>query len=750
MNVIKNKNNQKNKNTLKDEKEKNLIKNASSESLSLSNISFANPDSTKLSDEEFKKSQKLGLFVLGEKLGQGTFGFVRLATHTLTGEKVAIKILDKEKIIKEKDKFRLKNEINILKKLRHNNIVQLYSVINTQLSINLIMEYCEGEELLDYINRKQRLKEMEACIIFQQLISGIEYLSKCKITHRDLKPENIIINANNLNLKIIDFGLSNTYNKDEMLNSQCGSLCFAAPEMISGKKYNGLTVDIWSSGVILFSMICGFLPFQEEDTKLLYEKIVKGKYQVPYYVSQEAGDLIQKILNINPNKRYTIEQIKKHKWFKMPNNNNLMTEGLLVDKYIIPIDEDIIKIMITENDLNEEEIKINVIKNKHNLITTSYYLILNKKIKEGKKSNCNMTSNEFIAYLNDKNNLLENYEFNLDTICQKRISVKNKDNDINDEKLNNNNHFEKKEISKEKEEIIAKMEKIHQEIDDIKNNILMNENKPKGINKIKKMKLKKLLFNENIKENFVKVKINKTNKNNNRYFHNRTLKTHQNKKEINYKNISLKTISTIAYSKKSNNNKEILLNNDINSMIICNKNKIIKYNISSSNKKDNIKKINQKLKFNNSQKSQISNIKKELNDNNNNKNVYFKLKNNCPFSERKKSIISKRYLKVQEKRKDSCGLILPSKKKYENISSKITFNPKLINKNKNNFTYRYNKEPNTIINYFNENKKVKSILLKDKKNIVQKFIENLDEDKEFKTEIKYKKKKNNTIQIMKK
>lgn len=497
-------------------------------------------------------------------------------------------------------------------------------------------------------------------------------------------------------------------------------------------------------------MICGFLPFQEEDTKLLYEKIVKGKYQVPYYVSQEAGDLIQKILNINPNKRYTIEQIKKHKWFKMPNNNNLMTEGLLVDKYIIPIDEDIIKIMITENDLNEEEIKINVIKNKHNLITTSYYLILNKKIKEGKKSNCNMTSNEFIAYLNDKNNLLENYEFNLDAICQKRISVKIKDNDINDEKLNNNNHFEKKEISKEKEEIIAKMEKIHQEIDDIKNNILMNENKPKGINKIKKMKLKKLLFNENIKENFVKVKINKTNKNNNRYFHNRTLKTHQNKKEINYKNISLKTISTIAYSKKSNNNKEILLNNDINSMIICNKNKIIKYNISSSNKKDNIKKINQKLKFNNSQKSQISNIKKELNDNNNNKNVYFKLKNNCPFSERKKSIISKRYLKVQEKRKDSCGLILPSKKKYENISSKITFNPKLINKNKNNFTYRYNKEPNTIINYFNENKKVKSILLKDKKNIVQKFIENLDEDKEFKTEIKYKKKKNNTIQIMKK
>ena len=392
--------------------------NSSVLTLTLSNISLANPDVKKMNEKEFNKNQKLGRFVLGEKLGQGTFGFVRLATHSLTGEKVAIKILDKEKILKEKDKDRLKNEIKILKKLRHNSIVQLYGVIDTKLSVNLIMEYCEGEELLDLINRRQKLKEMEACKIFQQIISAIEYLSKNNVTHRDLKLENIIVDKN-LKIKIVDFGLSNIYKNNELLKSQCGSLCFAAPEMISGKKYNGLNADIWSSGVILFSMVSGFLPFQEEDTKLLYQKITNGKYQIPYYISQTAGDLIHKILNINPNKRITIGQIKKHKWFKMIDINYNMSEGLLLNKFIIPIDEDIIDIMIKEYEFNAEETKKDLLKNKHNLITTCYYLLLNRKIKEGKKSICKMDSISFINYLNNKNNLLEKYKFNLEKIYKK-------------------------------------------------------------------------------------------------------------------------------------------------------------------------------------------------------------------------------------------------------------------------------------------------------------------------------------------
>ena len=577
MNSSTNNNTQNINKTNNSENENNNKSNTSNQSLSLSDISLANPP-VNVTEEQMKKNQKNGHFVLGEKLGQGTFGFVRKAIHTLTGEKVAIKILDKEKIIKERDKFRLKNEIKILKKLRHNNLVQLYGVIDTKLSINLIMEYCEGEELLDYINRKQRLKEMEACIIFQQIISGIEYLAKNNITHRDLKPENILININNLKIKIVDFGLSNIYKNNEFLKSKCGSLCFAAPEMISGKKYNGLNVDIWSSGVILFSMICGFLPFQEEESKLLYEKIVKGKCQIPYYVSQLAGDLIHRILNTNPNKRINLEQIKKHKWFKMYDyNKNIISDGLLLDKYVIPIDEDIIHIMVNEYDFNEDEIKINILKNKHNIITITYYLILNKKIKEGKKSKCDLNSYEFVMYLNDKKNLLENYEYNLDKVCKERVNnnILKDINDINKEKKNNaieNNKVNiKTELDRDDD---AKLKKLHQEIDSIKNKILMNNfnyqtsnnnsNNNSNKNIIKKMKLRKYIFNENA---------NSDNDNDDKkYEKNKKMINSQSKVKINDKNNnknSLKTISTIAQSQ--NNKKEISKIDDFNSTIPLNK-----------------------------------------------------------------------------------------------------------------------------------------------------------------------------------
>ena len=737
MNDSTNKNSKKINKNNNPEKGNNNINNSSIQSLSLSDISLANPSINNITEEEMKKNQKIGHFVLTDKLGQGTFGFVRLATHTLTGEKVAIKILDKEKILKEKDKFRLKNEIKILKKLRHNNIVQLYGVIDTKISINLIMEYCEGEELLDYINRKQRLKEMEACIIFHQIISGIEYLAKNNITHRDLKPENILINQNNLKIKIVDFGLSNIYKNNELLKSKCGSLCFAAPEMISGKKYNGLTVDIWSCGVILFSMICGFLPFQEEEPKLLYEKIVKGKFQIPYYVSQLAGDLIHKILNIHPNKRYTIEQIKKHKWFKIynnmydnnnNNNNIIINEGLLLDKYVIPIDEDIIKIMVNEYDFKEDEIKINLIKNKHNLITISYYLILNKKIKEGKKSNCDLNSNEFAKYINDKNNLLEKYDFNLDKVCQERVNnnlyIKNNESKEEDKNYNKNKNdiLEIKEIVNNdlvKEEIGTKINKLHQEIDTIKNDILTNNiNYQKNRKNIKKkMKLRKYIFNENInntknKRNVFKniVKIKKKN-NSSKIF------ASDKNNEIN--NNNLKTISTITHSKI--NKKEISKLEDINTTISFKKNKLIKTNVVLS-KNDNS--INLKMKSNNSRLNSKPKIKKIINNINNyetnkiSNNLYHNLKNddynyyninnNIAFSDRKNnSLINKKFKDniayKPKKRKDSCDLILISNNKNKSCASKIILNTKLINKNKNNLLYRYNNDSNNKNNYMNNN-----------------------------------------------
>jgi len=161
------------------------------------------------------------------------------------------------------------------------------------------MEYAPGGELFDYIVANTRLEEQEACKYMQQIISGVEYIHQLKIVHRDLKPENLLLDYNK-NLKIVDFGLSNTYSDGELLKTACGSPCYAAPEMIAGKKYSGSKVDIWSCGVIMFALICGFLPFEDPDTAKLYKKILSGEFKIPSFVSSDAKDLMRMILNTDP------------------------------------------------------------------------------------------------------------------------------------------------------------------------------------------------------------------------------------------------------------------------------------------------------------------------------------------------------------------------------------------------------------------------------------------------------------------
>ena len=157
------------------------------------------------------------------------------------------------------------------------------------------MEYASGGELFDYIVKCTRIEEKEACKFFQQIISGVEYIHSLNIVHRDLKPENLLLDHNN-NIKIVDFGLSNTFTKDELLKTACGSPCYAAPEMIAGLKYDGDSIDIWSCGVILYALLCGFLPFEDPDTAKLYKKILQGEFQVPSFLKPKAHDLVSKIL----------------------------------------------------------------------------------------------------------------------------------------------------------------------------------------------------------------------------------------------------------------------------------------------------------------------------------------------------------------------------------------------------------------------------------------------------------------------
>lgn len=199
---------------------------------------------------------------LGRDLGKGTFGKVRVGTHLQTNQKVAVKILEKDKIVDSADVDRVAREIHILKILRHPVVVQLYEIIETEKELYLIMEYARGGELFEHIVSHQRIKEKEAAKLLQQIVSGIEYLHKLGICHRDLKPENLLMDDYN-NIKIVDFGLSNMYKDGELLKTACGSPCYAPPEMVAGKKYKGLPADIWSCGVILFAMVCGYLPFED-------------------------------------------------------------------------------------------------------------------------------------------------------------------------------------------------------------------------------------------------------------------------------------------------------------------------------------------------------------------------------------------------------------------------------------------------------------------------------------------------------
>lgn len=178
------------------------------------------------------------------------------------------------------------------------------------------MEHASQGELFEFIVQQGRVDDVTATKFFNMMLDGVEFLHSHGVCHRDLKPENILLEKDGSCLKIIDFGLSNMYNlPDQTLKTACGSPCYAAPEMIAGKDYNGLKVDIWSCGVILYAMVVGYLPFEDKDTNKLYSKILNCEYTFPENIGEPVKDLITKILNTDPLKRYSIDQIRKHPWF---------------------------------------------------------------------------------------------------------------------------------------------------------------------------------------------------------------------------------------------------------------------------------------------------------------------------------------------------------------------------------------------------------------------------------------------------
>ncbi|TPR01104.1 Meiotically up-regulated protein [Aspergillus niger] len=257
--------------------------------------------------------QRLDQYQTVKILGEGSFGKVKLAIHQPSGRQVALKIISRRKLLSRDMVGRVEREIQYLQLLRHPHIIKLYTVIATKTDIVMVLEYAE-RELFDYLVKRGRCNDAEARKFFQQIICAVEYCHRHKIVHRDLKPENLLIDSEK-NVKIADFGLSNIMTDGNFLKTSCGSPNYAAPEVISGKLYAGPEVDVWSCGVILYVLLVGRLPFDDDYIPALFKKIAAGNFHMPGYISPGAARLIRSMLQVHPVHRLTIPEIRQDPWF---------------------------------------------------------------------------------------------------------------------------------------------------------------------------------------------------------------------------------------------------------------------------------------------------------------------------------------------------------------------------------------------------------------------------------------------------
>ncbi|XP_055963555.1 serine/threonine-protein kinase SIK2 isoform X1 [Sorex fumeus] len=255
---------------------------------------------------------RVGFYDIEGTLGKGNFAVVKLGRHRITKTEVAIKIIDKSQL----DAVNLEKiyrEVQIMKLLDHPHIIKLYQVMETKSMLYLVTEYAKNGEIFDYLANHGRLNESEARRKFWQILSAVDYCHGRKVVHRDLKAENLLLD-NNMNIKIADFGFGNFFKSGELLATWCGSPPYAAPEVFEGQQYEGPQLDIWSMGVVLYVLVCGALPFDGPTLPILRQRVLEGRFRIPYFMSEDCEHLIRRMLVLDPSKRLTIAQIKEHKW----------------------------------------------------------------------------------------------------------------------------------------------------------------------------------------------------------------------------------------------------------------------------------------------------------------------------------------------------------------------------------------------------------------------------------------------------
>ncbi len=339
--------------------------------------------------KEYPKT-KISFYLFGRLIGRGAFGKVNLGLHILSGRIVAIKSFNKSKLKDEKSKQKIYHEINLMKNLNHNSIVRILETIETSNYILIIMEHINGGDLLSFVKKRTKLNEKTSKIIFKQLIISLKYIHSKGIIHRDIKLDNILIDLNN-NIKICDFGVGKNYQNNEKFMDQCGTPAYIAPEILNNEGYEGPPVDIWSSGVVLYAMLSGTVPFKANNINDLHNKIKSGFYNEINDISNDAKNLICKLLEVDPSKRIGINDILTHPW-------------------ILSCDEDI----NFNNHLNHNFINGS---NKNSFFTKAEYVLLSKENLDYRNCNKDDIIENFtmknLFTLNDKENKNINTKSNI-------------------------------------------------------------------------------------------------------------------------------------------------------------------------------------------------------------------------------------------------------------------------------------------------------------------------------------------------
>ena len=672
--------------------------------------------------ENKKTEVKIGNYLIKKTLGKGTFGKVKLGIYIPKNKKVAVKILEKRKLKEEDDIIRLKREFEMLSQFNHPNVIAVSEIFESNEAYFTVMEYCEGGELFNYIVENKYLSEEKSAFFYYQIINGLEYIHSLGIVHRDLKPENLLLTKDHI-IKIIDFGLSNYFkpNQHDLLETPCGSPCYASPEMLSGENYDGFKIDIWATGIILFAMLCGFLPFDHKDNDKLFLKILECKIKYPTNLSLEAKDLIKKILVPDPMKRITISEIKKHPFYLKGKDifeSNFTIYQISQDTSSESDDSSSFNYYTIENNLifYEYNHKSEVVFNKFKLF---YYNNLKKR--------------KFHSYykklvsLNNGKKLID-----IDKEIKKIQKRKKKEN--NDKIKDKDNHIKKENSKKAKLNVNHSVTFLINDINTFCEN-LINQYKKEEINrkfkKINTNKINKNIQNSKSKENKKvnkKIKTNKLTMN----FNENNIKNKNN--ETYFKTLKPKDISKGKEKliKKSNNNIDKNRPNFDNSQNISqnkkilNKSNILNNQLKNNNIKVNIKKTTQnkinKLFINNNKISQINKLPINIKLKKINRNIINTSTNNSRLHNFKNiiDIIKQQIIKPNINIIKKQNIIHHHTTNFTNMTQKNYYSNVIINNyktrdEKKNYSSSQNKEKNSL--------DISEIHKKKEKNMINEYLQ---------------------------